>query len=363
MYDIAVVGAGPAGTTLARLLKEKYKILLIDKHDYGQSSSAHGRKCCGGLLAPDAQKLLSQFGLGLPKDVLVSPQIFVVRTIDLKSGRERFYQRHYINLDREKLDAWLFSLAQDAVSYLPHTLFKSCRQKSDRVELELWSRGKSFKEKARVLVGADGARSLVRKVCFPHKNNYKLYFSLQEWFEAQKPVPYFSAVFDPDITDFYAWTIPKENRLLVGAALERGSAIHTKFNLLKEKLEHYGYRLGRSVRKRGAFVQRPVSGRCLCGGGRHAALIGEAAGWISPSSAEGLSYAFKSALYLAQALWQGLEGFHARYRRRCARLRRNIFLKNLKSPFMYNDHLRNLILRTGIGHVELAGQCFRKRQI
>jgi len=289
----------------------------------------------------------------------VSPQIFVVRTIDLKSGRECFYQRHYINLDRRKLDNWFFSLAADAVSYLPDTLFKGCKVERDSVELELWQKGRTIRERSRILVGADGARSRVRKVCFPQKNQYKLYFSLQEWFEGQQLLPYFSAIFDPDITDFYAWTIPKEKHLLVGAALQAGCDIYAKFSMLKEKLKDYGYGFGRSIKKRGAFIQRPVKGRYLWSGGRKVALIGEAAGWISPSSAEGLSYAFKSALYLAQALWQGPEGFHARYKKSCVSLRRNILLKNLKSPFMYNNGLRNLILRTGIGHIELAGPAFK----
>jgi geranylgeranyl reductase len=355
MFDIAIIGAGPAGTTLTRLLGKKYKILLVDKHNYKHNSLMGGRKCCGGLLAPDAQKLLSQFGLGLPKEILVSPQIFVVRTIDLKSGRECFYRRHYINLDRKKLDTWLFSLTKDYVSYMPDTLFKGCTRESDYVRLELWRRGKIITKKALVLVGADGARSMVRKACFPHKNHYKLYFSLQEYFEGQKLAPYFSAIFDPEITDFYAWTIPKEKHLLIGAALAQGSDIHAKFNLLKEKLKNYGYRFGRSVKKRGAFVQRPVKLRHVWCGGQHAALIGEAAGWISPSSAEGLSYAFRSALCLAGALAQGIEGFYARYKKQCASLFRNVFLKNLKSPFMYNYVLRNLILRSGVGNVELAG--------
>ena len=31
LYDIAIIGTGPAGATLARLLHPKYKIIAIDK--------------------------------------------------------------------------------------------------------------------------------------------------------------------------------------------------------------------------------------------------------------------------------------------------------------------------------------------
>ncbi|MCK5811382.1 MAG: NAD-binding protein [Clostridiales bacterium] len=31
VYDIAIIGAGPAGSTLARYLDEKYKVVIIDK--------------------------------------------------------------------------------------------------------------------------------------------------------------------------------------------------------------------------------------------------------------------------------------------------------------------------------------------
>ena len=51
MFDIAVIGAGPAGATFARLMAgQGLNILLLD----GQEE--HNSKPCGGLLAPDAQK-------------------------------------------------------------------------------------------------------------------------------------------------------------------------------------------------------------------------------------------------------------------------------------------------------------------
>ena len=111
MYDVAIIGAGPAGSTLSRLIGKDLKVLLVDKRKADRSNETRlVNKCCGGLLAPDAQAMLSRFGLWLPKNVLVDPQLFAVRTIDLQQKLEQFYQRYYINMDRNRFDYWLLSL-------------------------------------------------------------------------------------------------------------------------------------------------------------------------------------------------------------------------------------------------------------
>ncbi len=70
-------------------------------------------------------------GLGLPQSVLVSPQLFVVRAMDLPSGVERYYQRFYLNMDREKSDRWLLSLVPGnvelGVGHLPGTEYGAMR--------------------------------------------------------------------------------------------------------------------------------------------------------------------------------------------------------------------------------------------
>ena len=126
MYDVAIIGAGPAGATLARLIGDRYKVLLIKKRqlpDWSENFSSI--KCCGGLLAPDAQMMLSKLGLGLPKSILEDPQLFVVKSIDLRQGLERYYQRHYINMNRKKFDSWLLSLVPPGVD-----IRTNCRLKS-----------------------------------------------------------------------------------------------------------------------------------------------------------------------------------------------------------------------------------------
>jgi len=75
MHDIAIIGAGPAGATLARLIGRHYRVLLVERRPLDGPDRFGLRKCCGGLLAPDAQAMLSRLGLGLPKSVLQEPQL------------------------------------------------------------------------------------------------------------------------------------------------------------------------------------------------------------------------------------------------------------------------------------------------
>ena len=159
--------------------------------------------------------------------------------------------------------------------------------------------------------------------------------------------------FDREITDYYAWTIPKGNHRLIGAALRPGPAATQKFDLLKDKLKRYGFEFGRTLHREGAFIVRPTRRAHLCTGTNGIALVGEAAGWISPSSAEGFSYAFRSALLLDEAMRAAPKDFEGRYRSKTAKLRRNILLKNWKSRVVFNPTLRKAVMKSGIQSVKV----------
>ena len=148
-YDVIIVGAGPAGSTLARLLDKTLNILLINYVNEG--------KPCGGLLAPDAQKVLAQFDLTLPKEVLVDPQIFSVRTMDLETGLQRWYQRMYINMDRSKFDKWLLGLVPENVKVVKGR----CTGTKDNILSYADEKGKITRVISKTIVGADGANSIV----------------------------------------------------------------------------------------------------------------------------------------------------------------------------------------------------------
>jgi geranylgeranyl reductase len=354
MYDIAIIGAGPAGAMLARLIGQRHRVLLIEKRQVNETA-AQG-KCCGGLLAPDAQRMLSELGLGLPKSVLQDPQLFVVRAIDVPHRLERYYQRHYINMDRLQFDRWLLSMVPGSVDIRLGCRLQAYTPHDDGFHLAIRGRDKLHEETAKIVVGADGAASKVRELLGPGEASPKRYIAIQEWVETAGSVPYFSSIFDPEITDYYCWTIPKDKLLVIGAALVPRDGTMRRFELLKKKLREYGIEFGRTVRRESAFLLRPQATRQLCTGANGVALIGEAAGWISPSSAEGLSYAFRSARLLAEVLHAGFDNLGPRYVRATMPLRRNILLKSLKSRIVFNYTLRQTIMRLGLQSMDIYGQ-------
>jgi flavin-dependent dehydrogenase len=351
MYDIAIIGLGPAGATLARLLDRAFSVAVIDKK---RNDMEGFRKPCGGLLAIDAQKAISRFDLTLPKDVLVDPQIFAVRTIDLKTKQTRHYQRFYINLDRHKFDLWLRSLIPEHVEIFDDSLCRNIERLSDHYRLEYTQDGKIKSIEAKYVVGADGANSVVRKLLYP-KKRIRSYISIQQWFHENHLNPFYSCIFDPGVTDCYSWSISKDGYFIFGGAYPEKDS-RKRFEDQKKRLEEFGFHFGEPVKTESCLVLRPSGPDDFCTGKDHAFLIGEAGGFISPSSLEGISSAINTAYFLSEVLNEKKKNPCSAYRKRTWGLRLKLFLKVLKGPFMYFPPLRKIIMASGLNSINVINK-------
>jgi len=348
VYDIAIIGLGPGGATLARLLDPSFKVIAIDKKNETKESF---HKPCGGLLAPDAQKALSRFNLTLPKDVLVDPQIFAVKTIDLKRNLLRYYQRFYINLDRRKFDNWLISLIPENVEIVKNSVCTGIKKIEEGYEITCAENGVVHKVSSRFVVGADGSNSVVRKALFP-KKKIKRYLSIQQRFPERNNKPFYSSIFDKGITDSYCWTISKDNVFILGGAFPVKGA-KSKFECLKARLAERGIETGVPIKTEACMVSMPRRLRDFYTGRNGAFLIGEAAGFISPSSLEGISYALDSAFILAKAINSRRKHLNRKYKAATLRIRLKLLAKCLKRPFMYRPVLRKIIMKSGIKTIKV----------
>ncbi|HEY3417716.1 MAG TPA: FAD-dependent monooxygenase [Armatimonadota bacterium] len=346
MYDVAIVGAGPAGAMLARLIGEQYRVLLVDRRSLDRPPlPERPGKCCGGLLSENAQRALASLGLTPPTSIMTGEQPTHVRVIDADNGLERAYPRPYINCHRELLDRWLVSLAPDEVDVRCGVALRALEMDEDGATLHLSADGRQYTERTRLVVGADGAHSPLRRRLFPRAAFPRQYLAIQEWYAPAEPLPYHVAIFDRTVTDFYGWAVSKDGLLAIGAALAPHADAGGHFARLLARFAEYGIIPGKRLWREGALIQRPRRLNEICPGAGRAALIGEAAGWISPSSAEGFSYAFRSAALLAEGLATGLEGAVARYTALAHPLCRAIGRDILKCAGMFTPWVRGLGLQ------------------
>lgn len=340
-YDVAIIGAGPAGSVFARELMRKvpgFNVLLVD----GQGEC--NKKVCGGLLAPDAQQMFARLGLTLPTEILSDPQIFDVETIDLDKKCVRNYQRHYLNMDRFAFDKWLVSLIPASVE-LYNGRCKRISRDGDQMVLTLDDR----EVKARFVVGADGASSLVRRTLF--NDRPMKYVAIQQHFACTNPaMPPYSCIFDPETSDSCSWTIRKGEYVIFGGAFQKKNC-RKAFDKQKARLEEYlGIEFGEPLKTEACLVTSPRKMKHFNVGRDNVFLVGEAAGFISASSFEGISSALLSARLLAEAFGAAETGedILRAYGKNTKKLKFKLYTKIQKRKVLCSPLLRWIVMKSGV---------------
>lgn len=355
MYDIAIIGAGPAGATLGRLLDKRYKVLILEKRRLDMEG---GGKCCGGLLAPMAQKELAVQGMGLPREVLCSPQIFAVKTMDLETGRTGYYQRHYINLDRGRFERYLYGLIQGNFDVRCGTLVHCMEKRENMKVIHFTSEGRQYTEEARMVVAADGGASVMsRHAAASTVHNSPQYIAMQEWHRADSIENCFYAFFDGNVTDYYAWAIPKDGAILVGVALPWRKDAPKRFAALKEKLVQAGILpAGKPWRMESAPVMRPEHPSQILSHAGDTAFAGEAGGWISSSSSEGIGPALYSGRVLSECINShfGEKDCLRQYEHMMRGERGKLASKIMKGKIICTPWMRNLLMASHISQIQVS---------
>ncbi len=345
-YDILLIGSGPAAASFARHCPKNLSILLIN------ATPEHG-KVCAGLLSPDAQYHLGQENITLPRDLFSSPQLFCVRTHDLGTGRSRYYDRSYLNLDRAAFDAHFLTMTGENCTQIKGKCIKITREKEVFSAL-IRTKDGDINVKSSLVIGADGASSITRRTLFP-RHPLPTLTAIQGWWEAGDTAPFYSCLFDSATSPSCSWIFFKENALIFGGAFTTKGA-REAFQAQKRKCIEQGLlpktTENAPLRLEACLVAMPQKPRDLYFGKDGAYLIGEAAGLISPSSLEGISYAMKSGLALATAIERAnsldQHKIEYHYRKAVAPLRRKVMLRAMKRMVLCSKALRNLVLASGV---------------
>jgi len=299
IHDVIVIGGGPGGATAAHdLAVQGHDVVLVDKQ---------GRiKPCGGAIPT---KAITEFAI--PAEQIVS-QAHAARII-APSGKTVEMQIGNIGyvgmVDRDRFDPFLRQRAADAgAEYIVGT-FKGLDQNPDGTVTahitDKADKSKTHAITARMLIGADGANSAVRRTAFDKARQPPYVFAYHEIVKSPaRPDPdRFRAdrcdvIYDGRISpDFYGWVFPHGEHTSVGT----GSAVkgHSLKEATRKLREEAGLGDAETVREEGAPL--PLKPMRRWDNGRNIVLAGDAAGVVAPSSGEGIYYAMLTGRLCAEA--------------------------------------------------------------
>ena len=328
-YDSIVVGAGPAGTMAARHAAARGRVLLVD------SSSLPRDKSCGGMLNEYSQEFLAEYG-EMPEALWLEPHWVNFRYHDWDRKIRKPTELRFANVDRRGFDDWLISLLPENVTVCGSTALRSFEQRESGVLARLKLDGTEAEVACENLIGCDGPRSSVRRTL--GVGSVATYVTLQDFCAIEGPIePFFDCIYLRDIGDSfgYAYVVPKGDVAIVGSVFyPKTKHPHVKHDQVLEVLRG-SLPLGAS-RKREAWVALSVRDRhdVVRGKGR-VLLAGEAGGFMSPTSGEGISYALNTGRLAGTAVAGHAPDDALRaYEQASARIAGNIARKLKWLPFM-----------------------------
>lgn len=166
IYDVIVVGAGPGGSSAATFLaRQGFSVLLLDKADFPRD------KVCGDGLTPQAICWLDVLGcveevLSQTNSCITSADVYVNGEHVLAGSfpQDTAYPGFCTLLERRKLDDLLArnAVARGAV-FKPRHRVRELFWREDRIVVEAASGCGSVRFGGKLLIGADGASSIVSR--------------------------------------------------------------------------------------------------------------------------------------------------------------------------------------------------------
>lgn len=300
MYDIIVIGAGPAGSTAAKISAENgYKVLLVERFKMPRYKS-----CSGQLIKKTMDLVQDYYGESVPASVMCIPTDNRGMIFTDDKGKSFRFEQDGLNVWRSSFDQWLADkAAQSGAEVRDNITALSCKEQNGIVTVTLKG-NQTYTEQAKYVIDCEGVTGTLKRKLLNHTPQYITTYQTYNQGSIDLDYHFFHAYLQPELSEYDAWFNVKDHQLVLGVSVKDSQKVEYYYkhflNYMKEK---YSLRIERQLKTDKWLMPHIRPGCSIDYGVGRIFFAGEIAGFLNPMG-EGISAGMESGCHVAKAIAQ-----------------------------------------------------------